>query len=671
MKKSLLFSLACTCGLSLLSPFSYGQDNVAHKVQRGQIDNMPSFALPPATPTVPMEKSRAHNNPSAQSTVVIRTLGQEPNAFGTIGNKQYLWADQSINAITLTHRVLVGSNNGFVAYDMSKDGGATWFNGAGPVYSPDGNPQGPNYSVARYPQGCIYNPVGNTIPDSAFEVYFCPTRDNTNIDNSTSPAGDWGGHGYGVHQLSNLHPPTQHQMHSSVTPVTGLYNLIPPGQFMTKTGMSYNLDDAGKGSANYDYNDTLLMSVGTFTVVAGQRDFAYVEQKVAGYTELDNHGHHIYADAKIAFADNGMTGYVTSLVHPSFTANPDSAYTISVRKTTDGGATWGTAINLDINATDIFLLNNGTKYTTGFEHDIVVDGAGNLHVIVNCITHPAGSAGFSLYGTYPYGSYGIFDIYTTDGGTTWRQYLIRKPWSFGGMYGVSATDATNPSINEYNRVQASRSYGTGNQVFFSWFETDTISWPGVGNTNPDFWAMGYDITTHMWTAAKNFSAGSTADGSVREGMVSYYVLDNGAGTYTVPCAYIGFPSNDITKTGSTESLFYIDQAQFVTADFNVPDGSLPLATGIQEYKQNNLTISQNYPNPFTGTSMVDITLQKGTDVHIEIVNTIGELVSSQDIKNMPTGKNTVTLDGTGLSSGVYFYTIKTNETSITRKMTIK
>ena len=94
--------------------------------------------------------------------------------------------------------------------------------------------------------------------------------------------------------------------------------------------------------------------------------------------------------------------------------------------------------------------------------------------------------------------------------------------------------------------------------------------------------------------------------------------------------------------------------------------------GVKNIVKNDLfSIGQNYPNPFSGTSQVDVNLQKTADMTIEILNTLGQVVSTQSFKSVTPGTHTFNLDAAGLSSGIYFYTIRANGSALTRKMSVK
>ncbi len=82
-------------------------------------------------------------------------------------------------------------------------------------------------------------------------------------------------------------------------------------------------------------------------------------------------------------------------------------------------------------------------------------------------------------------------------------------------------------------------------------------------------------------------------------------------------------------------------------------------------------VSQNYPNPFNNTSTVYVMLEKSADLELEVSNLMGQVVYSTPAKQYPAGKAELTIHGSGLKSGIYFYTIRSGEASVTKKMMIE
>ncbi len=97
-----------------------------------------------------------------------------------------------------------------------------------------------------------------------------------------------------------------------------------------------------------------------------------------------------------------------------------------------------------------------------------------------------------------------------------------------------------------------------------------------------------------------------------------------------------------------------------------------LGVGINDNKQiSNSLVSQNYPNPFSGSTNVYVMLDKPATMTLEVSNLTGQVVYTVPEKLYPAGKAEFTIDGSKLSSGVYFYTVKTGDQSVTKKMMVK
>jgi hypothetical protein len=71
-------------------------------------------------------------------------------------------------------------------------------------------------------------------------------------------------------------------------------------------------------------------------------------------------------------------------------------------------------------------------------------------------------------------------------------------------------------------------------------------------------------------------------------------------------------------------------------------------------------LSQNYPNPFNNSSVISYSIPKSSQVTLKIFNTLGE--------EKPTGSYYVEFDGTGLTSGIYFYKLQAGDFISTKKM---
>lgn len=79
-------------------------------------------------------------------------------------------------------------------------------------------------------------------------------------------------------------------------------------------------------------------------------------------------------------------------------------------------------------------------------------------------------------------------------------------------------------------------------------------------------------------------------------------------------------------------------------------------------------LSQNYPNPFNPVTNIKFSLPKSGNISLNIYNSMGQLVQTYAEGFMEAGSYNVDFDGTNLSSGIYFYTLRTDEFVETKKM---
>ncbi|KUO59845.1 hypothetical protein APF79_11575 [bacterium BRH_c32] len=93
----------------------------------------------------------------------------------------------------------------------------------------------------------------------------------------------------------------------------------------------------------------------------------------------------------------------------------------------------------------------------------------------------------------------------------------------------------------------------------------------------------------------------------------------------------------------------------------------------QEELPTSFEVYQNYPNPFNPTTTIEYSLPTEGNVKLEIYNSLGQLVNVLIEGNQSAGRQRVIWNGkdsfgSSVSSGIYFYRIKTNSFSQVKKM---
>ena len=79
-------------------------------------------------------------------------------------------------------------------------------------------------------------------------------------------------------------------------------------------------------------------------------------------------------------------------------------------------------------------------------------------------------------------------------------------------------------------------------------------------------------------------------------------------------------------------------------------------------------LAQNYPNPFNPTTTIRYQIPNGGQVVLKVYNTLGKEVMTLVNEYKGAGEYNVGFNGVGLASGMYFYQIKVNNYSSTKKM---
>jgi photosystem II stability/assembly factor-like uncharacterized protein len=80
------------------------------------------------------------------------------------------------------------------------------------------------------------------------------------------------------------------------------------------------------------------------------------------------------------------------------------------------------------------------------------------------------------------------------------------------------------------------------------------------------------------------------------------------------------------------------------------------------------SLEQNYPNPFNPSTTIKYSVPTAGNVSVKIYNSIGSEIMTVVNKNHTPGNYVETVDMGGLSSGIYFYILKSGDFSETKKM---
>lgn len=143
----------------------------------------------------------------------------------------------------------------------------------------------------------------------------------------------------------------------------------------------------------------------------------------------------------------------------------------------------------------------------------------------------------------------------------------------------------------------------------------------------------------------------------------------------------GGASNDlVTATGGTsedQTTFYFDgtdQTWYYTSStpfvrMNFDPAAAVCAVSVEE-NEGNISVGQNFPNPFNGNTTVNYSLVNADEVMVEITDLTGKVISVMNEGVKTSGNHTLEINGKGLAAGTYYYSIITSNGKITKAMNV-
>jgi hypothetical protein len=636
MKKGLLFAIGISAAVS-----AFAQSNrqlVAHK---------PDLTLSSISSTdaqAPSFYTTAHNqrngNPAVQMTG--QYFSSSRNAYTLlVSQSNCMTANQSLGIALFTHRISAdwspaGVNSGYIQ--------GSWYNGTAwdsMYFENDG------VQLFRYPSGCILNGAGNTTVTNAWMAIagpFTPGAGWAGYYLSAAPfASQIGNTAMGVNVASlNSFPRIDMASYSDSTCwVTGA--LLGDDDI---AGSPYRGASLNKGT----WDGTQV----TWTMDSIKPTF---HTDGAGATDT-------YQNTHLAFSANGQNGYCVFFgVQAAASTIPTRSFNPIVYSTTDGGATWS-SVWAPFDYTTIPAINdklyayNGNGdvkpwFSQSNGSDMIVDNNNQLHIICTIESGFSDDDDSLSFFAVPAGvtTHYIYDVYTT-GTNTWDAILIDSLLT-------SATTTQSPfsdgsaAIDIDARLQASVS-PSRDHIFYLWVDTDP-SVAGGENAYPNMYGVGVDWSTGARTAKKQFTFSDDAYFHYNSNLA----LVSGS-TYQVPSTN----SRDRDQSFNTTTTFdhyYLNNVTFDESEFVI--------INVAEAATSFGTISA-YPNPATDAVNLNVNLNNNEKVTVNMVNLLGETVSSQQY-TMNAGSNNIQLSTYNLEAGVYMISVSTGESTVTTRVVVQ
>ena len=270
---------------------------------------------------------------------------------------------------------------------------------------------------------------------------------------------------------------------------------------------------------------------------------------------------------------------------------------------------------------------------------------------------------------------------TITGGVTWDSTQFRLP--------QSGTEAGWNNSFYFDNVSQAVWFGTNNSRIYR--SSNLIIWgtqPTTGQTSSS--ALWFTSSTNgmaggdsilftttggaLWSLTPSLMPGTTSIlgitgiGSnwwvVRQASVVYSTPNNGANwsvSYTAPAGNY----DHITQSrGGSPTLYAVRDNGGISKATNLLVSVTPVSGNIP----GSYSLKQNYPNPFNPSTIISYSLPSSSDVTLKVYDELGKEVMTLVDAKQNAGKYEVKFDGSGLSSGMYFYTIQAGSFLQTKKL---
>lgn len=592
-----------------------------------------------------------YNAQSIVSRELSKTeIASSINVYGILNTEQsVLRTDPASNMVLFGSRaggpfLATGNDLGF-AYSSDRGATFTHFTVSG------------NGNLVRYPSIELYNPQGNTDPANMYAVFTGPVTNGT----------DWTHNFLGSVKLDGTS-----DLDFNVIPYaasTSYQNILNIKLTATSDNKFHVASQRLDGTSTAPIYVGLEVVNGVWNSTTNKVDWnpdpVLVDMELDEDNRIDSPG--------LVFSEDGSLGYLVATgIDPEY--NPYGVEWPVVFKTLDGGETWEKVPGFDFSEIAIFeqylypiasdlevfiprWYNKWipTATAVSLNNAYTIDQNGNLH-IAGPIKSTSSLDPDSL--TYFYGDPNlIFDVFMQGDGT-WNAVFV-------DTIRTDATDNTVPFALGWDQRLGFSTTEDRSKLFLTWMDTNPIFWGGAGttmNTQPDIFTWGFDVANNMLTLPINETALGDFWGDNYWMHVGDLVFEEGD-QYNIPVTTS--KSLNVSGTASDPMVHsYVNGLTVVEADFTIVDvKTIDMPSGF--------SVEQNYPNPFTSSSQIKITLSRTANVSIEVFNMMGMKVTELAAQQYGAGSHLIDINSNDLTPGMYVYTVSANGERASQKMTVK
>ncbi len=207
-------------------------------------------------------------------------------------------------------------------------------------------------------------------------------------------------------------------------------------------------------------------------------------------------------------------------------------------------------------------------------------------------------------------------------------------------------------------------------IFFFLFSIHLFSGIGAGTSAPS--ALPVELTSFT----VNFSGGSVLLRWTTETEVNNYgfEIERGLNFFISDWEKVGFVQG-YGNSNSPKEYSFIDipnkgtKFQYRLKQID-NDGKYAYSSAINiEIKVlNEYILNQNYPNPFNPSTVITYSIPVSSKVILTVYDALGKFITTLVNENQEAGNYSVNFNSTGLSNGMYFYKMQSDNFVKTNKM---
>ncbi len=333
----------------------------------------------------------------------------------------------------------------------------------------------------------------------------------------------------------------------------------------------------------------------------------------------------------------------------------------------NGGFHTPTSMELDL-SNNLFITGGGQS---GGLITVMYNSSGGRH----WVKEETGTAGQSIRvdgngGIFITGSY--YDVntgtgndirlikYDYSGNMLWQKFYDFGNYEYGKLINIDSQ--SNIYITGYGAVSGgffvgwltSKYDSSGNLLWYNRFK-ENQSWEEY----PYFASIGPQDEIYV-----TGNVGVVSGGTTYHGLETVRYNSDGSNPWVAEVnQYAGIGKGLVL--GADQSLYGVGMFYYSVIKYSQ---SIPTGTEQTFMIPEKFNLEQNYPNPFNPSTKIRFSIPSNEFVALKIYNVLGSEITTLVNDNLQAGSYEVDFNSEGLTSGVYFYTLSTNNFTNTRKM---